>query len=409
MAVNSHILKCLEKESAVILVEPGLDGLCKAVDEHEVFFIACENPIGLRYLNGSKYLVDSSYAKDFGNGLKTRQQWIDFIIQAFAKAGVDRDEDNILFYYPYPDYEITEEIFTDKSINFMGYGKSGYNFWDMKMDMYDESTAATLMSKEGVMSALANCFLIMVSARKADTNLFYCKISANRDKRFSIGTRIIYRNNDKVVEKFPLFESARMHVQDLEKKAIEFSRNCSIKVLAPYKTESGVASYEFVNAPTLKTLIKNSEDPYDMIYEFYELLFDQVNPYKNLDLIFDNVFVDSGEYIIIDGEWIFETDVPKEFIIWIGMNNLNMPNITKEVFKHYNISDEDDKKYREWADKFAREYVGCAEAEKRVKYLHKMPLATIADMAAKLDAGAKLEEPGKRSFAGRVIHKLTSK
>ena len=409
MALNAHILKCLNMENAKALIEPSMDDLCDALEEDSVLFIAAENPIGLRYLNGSKYLLDGSYASEFDNGLMTKQEWIAFILQAFAKCGLDRDEDNIRFFYPYPDYEITSEIFTDESVDFMGYGKTGYNFWDMKIDLYNENVLASKLSKEGMMSSLANSFLIMLSPSKAPLDFYYGKLSDNRDKRFAIGTRIVYRGVDKVVEKFPLYEAARMHIQELEKKAFEFSENSSIQVLTPFSVNSGVASYEFINAPTLKNLIKKSDNPCELIYEFYDLLFEQENRYKNLDLIFDNVFVDSGEFIIIDGEWIFEKELPNEFIIWIGINDLNMPEVTKEVHKHYGISEEDDAKYRQWADQFAREYVGCAEAEKRVKYLHKVPFKDIADGVAKYDAGARLEEPAKRSFAGRVIHKLTSK
>lgn len=409
MGVSAHILKSLNKENACVLIEPDLDTLCKAIQENSTLFIAAENPMGLRYLNGSKYLIDGSYISNFSNGLKTKQEWIAFILSAFAKAELDCDEDNIFFYYPYPDYEITSEIFTDESIDFMGYGRGGYNFWDMKIDMYDENALATKLAKEGIMSSLANCFFIMVTAEKATNDFYYGKISANRDKSFAIGTRIIYKGMDKVVEKFPLYEAARLHIQELERKAIEFSENCSIKVLCPYSYNAGVATYEYIDAPTLKTLIKKSENPCELIYDFYTLLFEQENRLKNMDLIFDNVFVDSGEYIIIDGEWIFEKDLPNEFIIWIGINDLNCPEITKEVHKHYGITEEDDKRFREMADAFAREYVGAAEAEKNVKFLHKVPLKEIAEGVAKVDAGARLEDPSKRSFAGRVIHKLTSK
>ena len=103
------------------------------------------------------------------------------------------------FYYPYPDYKLPNEIFTDFSIN---RNKRPYNTYDVdRYSLFYEADFHNVLQRERVDDIFANSFL--VEARENEEcsgSILYVKQNQERKEKFRVET-VIFRNKENLFVK----------------------------------------------------------------------------------------------------------------------------------------------------------------------------------------------------------------
>lgn len=363
--------------------------------------IAVENRLGLRYFtgapeknSGAMFLgLNAYYCYDECKSF-SKKEWNSLL----AACGDLKWK----FYYPYPDHIFPNEIFTDESINEMGYGKDSYNFENKRFLLYNENSVAKALAKEQVADRFANSFLIEVSKENLqdEEQIVYVKIDSDRNEKFRIATKIVCHGSERAVYKYAMNPDAEQHLENVHVQE-ENDANKNIKSLISEKTPKGL-KYEFLTGKTVDSEIKEfifagkREELKNKLDEIFEIYFvdSKVADYEceefqrvfggeriesklecikpaNIDLICDNIFTVDDGYAVIDCEWIFDMHVPKQFIIWRNLNELfyKYAELTKlfgknELYQSYGINDTMNSVFESWNRHFTLEYVGANRMEK---------------------------------------------
>ena len=160
--------------------------LCKKyLKQNGKILISIENRLGLKYIAGSVeehtrsfFLGLNNYTGNSTVRTFSKNEWLEML--EFCKM-------KCKFYYPYPDYKFTVEIFTDRSLGSNGFGLPYLNFDNERFEwIYEREMSKTLL-KENIADHFANSFFIEICSDGSFTPIDYSKCSCNR----SINKRII--------------------------------------------------------------------------------------------------------------------------------------------------------------------------------------------------------------------------
>ena len=382
--------------------------------EDGTILIAIENRLGLKYFAGAP----EDHTDNYMEGLKdypgnsdvhtfSRQEWEELLKRCGLSSG--------RFYYPWPDYKFPNEIFTDASLSADGFARNAWNFNPRRLELFSERQMAASLCREGVMDRFMNSFLIEASIKDTGTGteeekIIYAKLSADRDKRFRIGTVICEREGVRKVVKSPLTEEAAMHLKKMHETEQSAGsavlplggEEYTISLLKGELREDGSCEYPYLSGRNLGREAAEAADRKDTnaVREMTAFLWDLIlenrfAPGKtggefagvfgpagderewemvcpaNIDLILDNIFLqESGRgrsaAQIIDAEWVFYFPVPAQFILWRAVNELyngcsslkeTLPE--EELLKEYGIGPAERQLFWKWADRFEKEYVGA--------------------------------------------------
>lgn len=147
-----------------------LENIRKYLKPEGKLLIGIENRLGLKYFAGAG---EDHLGKPF-EGLRGYQPKDG--VRTFSKSELTEllkqsGLGYVQFYYPYPDYKLPTEIFTDKTLKTNGYGKP-YKFFDMDRDiLFPEEEIAAVLGREGTVSSLANSFLVVASTIPLEENM----------------------------------------------------------------------------------------------------------------------------------------------------------------------------------------------------------------------------------------------
>lgn len=373
-----------------------LKNIKNLLGENGSVFIATDNRLGLKFFAGAP----ESYTENYFLGLRDYDDNND--IKTFSRKEIidllyDSGFNVFKFYYPYPDYRFPSEIFSENSIKNMGYGKPYKNMLIRRFELFNESKVAQALSEENVICHFANSFFIEIRLNENDlSDLEYIKYSTDRKDCFKISTSIRNNNEKKEVVKTAFNTEAKEHIASVLKNSKK--EICDgICMLNARKLDDFSISYDFINSYNLdfainNEIIENNADKiFDIIDDFFNKLdsscqnckfvnddFKEVfgslsidssetscmNP-ANIDMIFDNIYYIDNNYLVIDGEWIFDFPVPTGFIKWRSINELyNKHLILRQIidisklYNRYNISQNEVDIYNEWNRHFTEIYVG---------------------------------------------------
>jgi SAM-dependent methyltransferase len=358
--------------------------------------IAIENRLGLKYFNGAVEDHTDNYflgLNDYQNNNSVRTFSKAELSELIAESGFDND--NLKFYYPYPDYKFPSEIFTDKTINTQGYGTPYMNLGERNFGLYSEQRVAASLACEGVLDRFANSFLVEICGRDtAPENIAYVKLNTLRRDEYKIMTVITDNNGKKAAYKLPVGEKANKHLENMASgtgPAWDGVNN-----LEAQRVGNGL-KYPFVAGESLNSVLTELAQNGDKagIVSALKLFFDryrkgavimraETDEFKavfgeaeyngellcikpaNIDLICDNIFPNSdGTYTVIDNEWTLDMYIPLGFIIWRSINELMYKNKAveavisgEELFDEFDIDEEMRLAFVSWAVYFADRYVG---------------------------------------------------
>lgn len=361
-----------------------------------VLLLAIENRLGLKYFAGS---AESNYNTHFTgiNGYSDED-----CVHTYSKSELTNllhsiGLTNCRFYYPYPDYVFTQEIFSDKTIETMGYGRPINHFENNRLAFFDSSKIFSLLSTENAIKSFTNSFFIEASRTELNQNErpIYVKLSTDRKPDFAIYTSINENNSgEKSVYKFAATPSAKKHIENIF--ANSKIQQGLIKNLEGIQIENGI-KFNYIKSNNLDKevyeLIKNNNidvafSKLDDIVSSIRKDEKQISDYMtdafikvfgtakntehynvvsnaNIDYILDNLYDNGKEYLAIDCEWVFNFDIPSKFIIWRMLNEFISKHSISEGFfsrkslmKRYGIKTEDEDVFYKWSVHFAQNFVG---------------------------------------------------
>lgn len=373
--------------------------------EEGKILIAIENRLGLKYFAGASedhtgniFLGLNDYRNNNSVRTFSKGELIDILDKSNLK--------HYKFYYPYPDYKFPNEIFTDDTIDSGRYGKYYYSLDQSRMRIFDETKVANSLQKENVMGVFSNSFLVETCKKPTVSNdIIYAKLNNDRHCKFRIATVIQDDGQKREVYKKALNDDAIEHIISMKKKndiyngvdyfSLQGEDCCRDKITYPFIYEKSVDSMisnlivegnveEIISI--LKSIYSTFFNSSQMSDDYHTSQFTEVFGVEkylgslpcikpaNIDLICDNIYYVDKKFIIIDCEWVFEFNIPCQFIIWRAINELynkytKLQELISEsiILEHFIIDEGLSSVFREWANYFAREYVGSFRLEKSSK------------------------------------------
>lgn len=341
---NDNSFICLLKKAKSFLKNNG------------TMLLAIENRLGIKYLSGNK----EDHLGTFFSGINgyENSKIKTFSKDELSKLIKDSGCKISKWYYPYPDYKFSYEIFTDKSINKLYPTVPNFPIDFDQIEFFDSDKLYRSFMNNGIMQYFANSFLVEICDAKKENNIDYVKISSNRKDALSITTYVDFTHN--TATKCSNYPTGLNHIKNISNN--NFNNNLLQTLKYTYSNNyvrckllnSNNLLYKIVNnndefIPTINKIYKSlciNEPKIKKINKSFKKVFGNVDLNKplhwisnvNIDLLLGNLYENNGHYIIIDPEWQFNFYIPAEYIIWRILFNLPQNGICDRNMIKKNIS-----------------------------------------------------------------------
>jgi 2-polyprenyl-3-methyl-5-hydroxy-6-metoxy-1,4-benzoquinol methylase len=376
-----------------------------------ILLLTIENRLGLKYFSGAKedHLGQLFIGlDDYKGNNKIRT----FSKQEISNLIEDCDLAVSQFFYPYPDYKLPEVIFTEEGYSRIPISYDNHSFDTDRYLFFDEIRMQKVLTNEKISSVFANSFLIEAGKigkmGQQAKDIIYVKLNSNRDDNYKICTIILKQGHTYKVMKRALEASAIGHL----KRMYDFYLQNKTKkdCLLPAEWIKNDLIFEYLEYETVENILlkleseKKQEEFLQILERFYHLLSDSGKPeinaytesfntyfgpekckedleftfFNNVDVLFDNVFLDGTQFIISDYEWTTDCMLPIQFIFWRSVNQLykrysylNDFILYGNIYQYFNITDEKLRSFYSWEKHFSLNYVKMMNLEKYQKRLIK--------------------------------------
>lgn len=306
--------------------------------ENGKMLIAMKNKFGLKYWSGEKINVNSNA---FETIVKPNHLGLNKIKEILNNLNL-----KFKFYYPLPDYNFTNVIFTDENLP----SKDSIDARDInflneeELIVFSEREAYKQIVEQDkkMFPFFSNSYFIEVSNKENFEDIKYVSYGTTRKENYRIKTVM----REKAVYKNANNEKAVSHIENIARN-IKVLNECNIDCLDTFENGTIVSKY-LKNAVSFdeilmeeyrknglekviekmkefKTIILdklNGEPEGDTVFEKYEIelaenLKSKLHFTKNgiIDLIFQNCLVENNCIYVYDQEW-YEENVPIEFILY---------------------------------------------------------------------------------------------
>ncbi len=362
-----------------------------------VLLIAIENRLGLKYLNGAA----EDHTSQLFSGINDYKD-IDFV-RTFSENELKALINEVgfkynQFFYPLPDYKFPLAVVRKES-SFDGVNDLfDYSFNNNRLKFYSESNLARILQKENILSHFFNSFLVEISdapIRRESRQIEYVKLPLFRRKEFALETTITEKREGKVVLKSALFDCAKPHLDRMLSYYQDHPTFNHYRNTPSWRVEDDVA-FNYVEGKTLATILLdhlntgNMEAFEEEIRRYSTILRENAKPcdhvetaefkkvfgdtesgksfschkVNNIDLTLSNIIRDEDEDYVIDYEWVFDFEIPIDFIIWRGLYFTFMTNKDFEsrvdfdrILATAGVNTDDVKVFEAWNDHFNNDYV----------------------------------------------------
>ena len=319
--------------------------------------MACDNTCGIKYLSGGQLEETGGFfgGLDMDAGQRTETVYYYEGLKKLLSGLADGEAE---FFYPYPDFRYPLFIYSDDRLPYQGeLAHYDVNFSQPRFWTFSDVRGFDFVIENNIFTRFANCFLVTVTKqggaaptdKKAKT--IYRKFPENRGRRFRMETDIVSGPEGKYVSKTPVFPEGKKHVEktlELTGKLTEaLSALPHVSVCQPEISGEGLR-YAFAKGVSLRELIKeraekkdfegvghlldrftglvyfgSTETDFEPTEDFTKIFGDcgfsgrtAVSPVTDLDLIFENVFVDGDDWTLIDCEWTFDFPIPLKYVLY---------------------------------------------------------------------------------------------
>lgn len=388
-----------------------LNNLKKYLKQDGRILISIENRLGIKYFSGAMEDHTNEYFLGLINYADNNT------VRTFSKTELERifqacGMNKWKFYYPYPDYKFPTEIFTDENIDSDNYGRGYRNYQKGRVELFNELDMIQTFKKESIMGSFSNSFLAEVCVNNTESsNVLYAKLNNMRKSRFCISTVIMREEYGDKVRKKALNENARMHINDIyanQGKALPGGLKYLQGNINGDAVEYPYLQLECLDAYILRRIrdgkVEEVQEKIDGLYSIlsgnasvvehiysgqFREFFGEVR-YSgamqcirecDIDLIFDNLYLDGDGYTVIDPEWICPFWVPVQFIMWRMLNEWYAKHLfaeellpSRKLYARYGIDEDMEKVFRQWAIYFATKYVSETDLDKAVIQIKSLDL-----------------------------------
>ena len=288
--------------------------------EDGTMLVAVDNKFGVKYLAGS---TRNNKEVPFAN----YKNYVEKDYKMYGKVELEnmlKQFPNYKFYYPVPNYNLTNMIYSDKYLP----KRSRYNIYYREDEeiLFNETDFMENAIKNSKFDFFTNSYLIEISKTNT-SNVLYVNYSNMRKKEYKIITKITSEN----VTKEAYEEQGKKHIENIQKN-IEKLKELGYTTCEQF--ENGKILSQYIDKPTMdeylaQLLEKGKKE------EFIQELDKWYKQLKEgfIDLVFQNVFYDGNEYIVFDQEW-YEKNAPVEQIMYRSIKSL--------FFQHSNLKNKID-------------------------------------------------------------------
>lgn len=262
---------------------------------------------------------------------------------------------NYKFFYPLPNYEIANVIFSDEYLPKYNNTKLLYNNIYSKEStvVFDEVKALKQITKNGEFEFFANSYFIEINPK---TKVKFASFNNIRKEEFRLCTKIY----DDYVEKIKTSAKSQVHIERMKQNIVDL-KNHGFDIIDKEENQKIISKYiDGKNFYQILLELINDEkidETYELIVKWFDFIKSKFEKdildnsdfsvVKNtyIDLVFENTFLINNNFVFFDQEWNFP-NLPIEFILYRAINNMYIYNpeiedkFPKEmVFKRFNLSD----------------------------------------------------------------------
>lgn len=344
--------------------------------ENGIILLAADNKLSVRYLSGAI----NEYSNKTLNDYQERKEIENFSRIELTSILNRNDFKNYKFYYPLPDYKITNVIFSDNYLPTVNNSKLMYNlnYIEGSNVLLNELKLLKDITKNNNFPDFANSFFIEIFKDNDyfdNNSIKFVSYNNLRKKEY----RLITKMYDDVVIKTIQTKKANRHFDNI-KKNIKILNELNLSTLDSFDQNNIFSKYcklktfnriliEYIRDNNKKEVYKLLDSWNNNVLKKLKTInnFDEINKnniFKNFninikedklnklnftreglfDLVFENAFFDeNGDFIFYDQEW-YEENVPIEFILYRAINNLYMYSFDineiisrEEILKYFNI------------------------------------------------------------------------
>ena len=254
---------------------------------------------------------------------------------------------NYRFFYPLPNYDFANAIYSDDFLPEYNDSKLANNniYLEDENIVFDEIKMLRNFTKNGDFTRFTNSYIIEINPKSTEKAIFYNNIRKDE-------YRLITKIYDEKVEKTIYTEASQKHVdtiheniEDLEKHGFTLLDKVEDnKVISKYVTMSNLYEkvIETIKNNDVEKAISIIKEKFEFIKEkfkndevkeineeyFNNLSTDGLHFVKKayIDLVFENMFIDENEKIYVyDQEWVIE-NCPLEYWLFRIIFNMYMMN-----------------------------------------------------------------------------------
>ncbi len=317
--------------------------------EDGTLILAIENKYGLKYWAGTA----EDHTGEFFDGVTGYPPGNKSALLASIRTFSRRQLEEMLreagfedtcFYYPFPDYKLPMEIYSQKRLPSPGnLPEAAPSYALERLILFDEGKAADALLSDNMYPDFANSYLVFCGGKAPEQ--VYAKYNSLRKPCFRTSTSL---EGDKRVVKKALSPEAVSHIRricanyDLLKDLYQ-----NIRVLPPLDAADGrvcfsclkgrpLAEHPDYGQDDLETICEKLQDALRVITDFKKdclFPFEETDAFKeifgcageafrsreavkncNFDTIFDNFIVTDKGICCIDYEWVFPFAIPTDLL-----------------------------------------------------------------------------------------------
>lgn len=350
--------------------------------------IAIENRLGMKYFSGAHEdhtgrLFDGIINYEGIDTVRTfSHQELKKLLQT---AGLQEQK----WYYPYPDYKMPSDIFSEKRLPTSAEIRSiaNYTYDSDRMELFSETKAFEGILEAELFGEFANSFLVIAQNTKEESEEdypAYIHYAFARQKAYATRTEV-YLGGIPSVRKVALHEEAKTHIAKNVENCQILSRIYGKEHVAQAKLlDDGSLQMEYIEGESLAALTAKAVQEigaqgFADYINFYcntilrgTKLTDSVSfdvhaeeRHIDMDLNLDNVIIRDGNFVIIDYEWLLP-DVSALYLLWRVLSLfwlryddlLEEHNISKDsMLEAGGITDSLEKMFFGWDSAFAQNYL----------------------------------------------------
>ncbi len=283
--------------------------------------IAIENRLGMKYFAGAR----EDHTSRFFDGI-TNYEDSPMAVRTFSKPALIRlllgagvPEDEIRFYYPYPDYKFSHTVFSDRRLpEGTELTDNIRNFDSGRMLLFDEKKAYDGMAADGLYPLFSNSFEVICGP---ELPVRYARFSDDRAPEYRIATLI----RDDGVFKAARTDKAREHLMRMLEAGKKLKERYAgrLNICPGEKFSESIIRFNYIEGESLEAALDRTirrgrpGEAAALLKEYLLRIGSGSEPaVSDEDMIFQNIIIDAeGEWHAIDYEWSVDRIIPADELL----------------------------------------------------------------------------------------------